>query len=169
MPTFADKVIQFNQQLSFNKKLPDGIQIMNPFEGNTEILTIAKTFYHKFYNDNRPRKFIIGINPGRLGAGVTGIPFTDTKRLASICNIKIDSFSTHEPSSVFVYDVIEKYGGVEKFYGNYYIHSICPLGFTQLNKNGKQVNCNYYDYEELFQCMKPFMISCLKKQIAFVA
>ena len=109
MPTFADKVIQFNQQLSFNKKLPDGIQIMNPFEGNTEILTIAKTFYHKFYNDNRPRKFIIGINPGRLGAGVTGIPFTDTKRLASICNIKIDSFSTHEPSSVFVYDVIEKY------------------------------------------------------------
>src|SRR5271170_1920364 len=129
MTTFSSKVIQFNKQLSFTEELPNGIRVMNPFKDNKEIISITEIFYNKFYNDNRKRKLILGINPGRLGAGSTGIPFTDTKRLAGICNIKSASFNTHEPSSVFVYDVIEKYGGAENFYANFYIHSICPLGF----------------------------------------
>ncbi len=167
MNTFADKVIQFNKELSFSGKLPKGIRIINPFKENSEIIPITEIFYKKFYNDSKKRKLILGINPGRLGGGATGIPFTDTKRLSEICKIKIDSFATHEPSSVFIYDVIAAYGGVKKFYQGFYINSICPLGFIALNKNNKWINCNYYDYEELFSAMENFIISNLKKQISF--
>ncbi|HUH46550.1 MAG TPA: SMUG2 DNA glycosylase family protein [Arenibacter sp.] len=167
METFADKVIKFNRELDFSGELYKGIQVMNPFRDNQEILSIIDVFYNKFYGDTRKRKLILGINPGRLGAGVTGIPFTDTKRLSDICNIKIDSVVSHEPSSVFIYEVIEKYGGLEKFYQDYYINSLSPLGFIEKNAKGNWVNCNYYDYEELFEQTEAFIISNLKKQIGF--
>jgi hypothetical protein len=166
MSTFADRIIEFNKQLTYGGKLPKNIRIMNPFRENKEILHISETFYKKFYNDNNTRKIILGINPGRLGSGATGIPFTDTKRMADICGIKIDSINTHEPSSVFIYDVIAKYGGAKKFYADIYINSICPLGFTILNEKGNHINCNYYDYDDLFKAVKPFIIANLKKQIA---
>jgi len=167
METFADKVIKFNRELDFSDELYNGIQVMNPFKQNKEILSIIDVFYNKFYGDTQKRKLILGINPGRLGAGVTGIPFTDTKRLSNICNIKIDSVISHEPSSVFIYEVIEKYGGVEKFYQDYYINSLSPLGFVEKNAKGNWVNCNYYDYEELFGQTRAFIVSSLKKQIGF--
>ena len=167
METFASKVIKFNKELDFSEKLNNRIQVMNPFKENEEILSIIDLFYNKFYNDNKVRKLILGINPGRLGAGVTGIPFTDTKRLSEICNIKIESVSSHEPSSVFIYELIDKYGGVYKFYKDFYINSICPLGFIEQNEKGNWVNCNYYDYKELFSKMEKFIISSLKKQISF--
>ncbi len=167
MKTFAEKVITFNQNLLYNEELPMGIKIMNPFQENPEILHISGQFYRKFYSDTKPRKLILGINPGRLGAGATGIPFTDTKRLSEICQIKAESISTHEPSSVFIYDLISKYGGAGKFYSDYYINSVCPLGFIIKNERNNWINCNYYDYEELYECMKLFIINALQQQIKF--
>lgn len=167
MTTFAEKVIQFNSTLKFSGELPNSIRVMNPFKDNNKILSISKLFYEKFYNDHNNRKLILGINPGRFGAGVTGIPFTDTKRLSEICHINIKSITTHEPSSVFIYELIEKYGGPEKFYRDYYINSVCPLGFVKKNQKGNWINCNYYDYDELFNTMQPFMVESLKKQIDF--
>ena len=167
MTSFASKVIQFNKELSFEGMLPNGIRVMNPFKENNEIISITEIFYNKFYNDENKRKLILGINPGRLGAGATGIPFTDTKRLSEICNIKIQSIATHEPSSVFVYELIEEYGGAINFYNDYYINSICPLGFIEQNPKGNWVNCNYYDYDELFSTMQNFIVSSLKTQIGF--
>ncbi|MCM4166899.1 hypothetical protein KCTC52924_01754 [Arenibacter antarcticus] len=164
--TLAIRIIRFNKDLNFSRKLFNGIQVMNPFKDNTEILTITDSFYHKFYDDTNKRKLIVGINPGRLGAGVTGIPFTDTKRLTDICNIGIASVISHEPSSVFIYEVIEAYGGVEKFYADYFINSMSPLGFIEKNAKGNWVNCNYYDYNQLFDQTRPFIISSLKKLIA---
>jgi hypothetical protein len=164
MNTFAGRVMKFNRTLKFEGKLPKGISIMNPFRGNPEILKVARQFYHKFYNDNLTRTLILGINPGRLGAGATGIPFTDTKRLSSL-GIEINSVSNHEPSSVFVYDVIAAYGGPEKFYSDFYIHSVCPLGFTITNARGKEVNYNYYDSKELQQAVLPFITWNIKQQI----
>lgn len=167
MPTFADKINTFNRELEFSETLPNGIRVMNPFRENKEILSTTRMFYKKFYNDNDKRKIILGINPGRLGAGATGIPFTDTKRLSDICKIKIDSFTSHEPSSVFIYELIEKFGGVDEFYKSFFINSVCPLGFIEQNKKGNWVNCNYYDYDELFSVMRAFMVESLKKQIDF--
>jgi hypothetical protein len=167
MTTFAEKVIDFNSQLDFSGTLPEGIKIMNPFKENDQILSVSRQFYEKYYNDNNTRKLILGINPGRLGAGVTGIPFTDTKRLTEICKIPIASATTHEPSSVFVYDLIDKYGGPEIFYSGYFISAICPLGFVAENKKGNWINCNYYDYSELFAAMQSFILESLIKQINF--
>jgi hypothetical protein len=167
MHTFADHVIQFNRELQFRGSLPAGIRVMNPFRENPDILPITEKFYRKFYDDHSPRKFILGINPGRFGAGTTGIPFTDTKRLQDVCGIDINTSPTHEPSSVFIYEMIERYGGAYRFYGDFYINSISPLGFLRKSDKGNWINCNYYDYEKLFQALKPFLVATLKRQIGF--
>ena len=166
MTTLADKIISFNQSLDYKGELPAGINIMNPFREKDDILTVSSSFYRKYYNDNNPRHLILGINPGRFGAGVTGIPFTDTKRLTNECGLKYSGKETHEPSSVFVYEVITAYGGAEKFYNDFYINSICPLGFTISDALGKEKNYNYYDSKELTEMMYPFMVDNIEKQIA---
>ena len=165
--TLSDKILEFNKSLNLKTTLPNGFEVMNPFKGagSSAILEITTTFYQKYYNDHRPRKLILGINPGRLGAGATGLPFTDTERLNSHCNIPFKEFKLHEPSSVFVYKMIKAYGGVGEFYSQFYINSVCPLGFLQSSKKGNLVNANYYDDRKLYQVVKPFIISSLKKQV----
>jgi hypothetical protein len=165
--TFADQVNQFNQNLEFTGTLPKGIRIMNPFQENLLALETSARFYQKFYTDRRQRRLILGINPGRFGAGVTGVPFTDTKRLESHCGLAIEGLQTHEPSSVFVYDLIEAYGGVETFYNDFYITSICPLGFVRVKDDGREVNYNYYDSKALTEAVRPFMEQSLRAQLKF--
>jgi hypothetical protein len=166
MSSFADRIIHFNSTLNPNLSLPEGIAIMNPFRDNPRALEISSQFYRKFYSDNKTRRLILGINPGRFGAGVTGIPFTDTKRLAEKCGLHIENLKTHEPSSVFVYEVIDAYGGPERFYGDFYINSPCPLGFIKATEKGKAVNYNYYDSKALTLAVYPFMIESVKAHIA---
>jgi len=89
--TFADKVVAFNRELQYTGALPSGFGVMNPYLDNPETMTVMQAFYQKYYGDSQKRKFIIGINPSRHGAGVTGVPFTDTKRLESICGIEKNS------------------------------------------------------------------------------
>jgi hypothetical protein len=163
--TFAEKVIHFNKQLDFKGTLPYGINIMNPFKENPQVNNLTEQFYTKYYNDNNKRHMILGINPGRFGGGVTGIPFTDSKRLKAVCNINYEGKETHEPSSVFVYEVIEAFGEAEEFYSHIYINSICPLGFTATTKTGKEINYNYYDSKELTAAVYDFIIENIKKQI----
>lgn len=165
MKTFAEKVIDFNLSLEFNGKLPEGIGIMNPFKENDQIIPISSSFYRKYYNDCNKRHLILGINPGRFGAGVTGIPFTDTKRLKEKCDIPYSGKETHEPSSVFVYDVIEAYGGPHAFYNDFYINSICPLGFIIIDDHGKVKNYNYYDSKALTEAVYDFSVENIRKQI----
>lgn len=166
--TYAEKILAFNRALNLDSELPTGIDVLNPFQGqeSSHIWPILRAFYTKYYNDDNPRKLILGINPGRLGAGSTGLPFTDTKRLNDVCQIAFDDFKTHEPSSVFVYDVINACGGPEKFYRDFYISSVCPLGFVKPGKSG-MVNINYYDDKALEKAIIPFVIKSLKKQLAF--
>lgn len=163
--TFATRVIDFNRSLDLNIELPSGIRVMNPFRENPQALEVSSQFYKKFYNDNRTRRLILGINPGRFGAGVTGIPFTDTKRLEEKCGLRIAGVKTHEPSSVFVYEVIEAYGGVDAFYNDYYINSPSPLGFVKTQENGREVNFNYYDSKELQQVLTGFMAESVRQHI----
>ncbi|SHE84688.1 SMUG2 DNA glycosylase family protein [Chryseobacterium vrystaatense] len=163
--TFADSVIEFNKNLQFSGNLPEGFDVMNPYLDNPETMTVMQEFYHKYYHDRSQRKLIIGINPSRHGAGVTGVPFTDTKRLESVCGIKMDSARTHEISSVFMYDMIAGYGGPEEFYRDIYINSPFPLAIVRKTKTG-WLNANYYDDKKLFEAVKEFMIDSLKKHIS---
>lgn len=166
MKTFAEKVIAFNKQLEFTNALPQGIRIMNPFKEGDNTLRTANAFYKKYYTDINKRHIIFGINPGRFGGGVTGVPFTDTKRLKGICDIEYKGKQTHEPSSVFVYDAIKAFGGAEAFYKRFYINSLCPLGFTSINNKNKEVNYNYYDNAHLTATVFDFIIENIQKQIA---
>lgn len=165
MLRFADRVIFFNQELVFKGNLPDNFQVINPFIDNPETMVVMSRFYHKYYNDNKQRRLILGINPSRKGAGVTGVPFTDTKRLSAVCGIEMKSAHTHEVSSVFVYDMIEAYGGPERFYSDFYINSPFPLAIIRETKDGSWLNANYYDDSLLFEMVKEFMIESLKKHI----
>ena len=162
--TFGEKVVAFNKKLKFSGNLPEGFEVMNPFFDNPETITVMSKFYQKFYKDYHQRKFIIGINPSRRGAGVTGVPFTDTKRLETMCGIEMKTAHTHEISSVFLYDVIENFGGVEAFYKKFYINSPFPLAIIRKTLKGN-LNANYYDDKDLFEAVKPFMIQSLKDHI----
>ena len=166
MMTFADRIIEFNKSLCFEGLLPDGISIMNPFRDNY-IFEVSSAFYRKYYNDNKPRHLILGINPGRFGAGFAGVPFTDTKRLTLECGLDYSGPQTHEPSSVFVYEVIKEYGGPFRFYSDFYINSVCPLGFTLTGPNGKEINYNYYDSPELMKAVLDFIVESIRIQVEF--
>jgi len=160
----SDNIIRFLHALNFNKALPAGVSIMNPYIDETSAI-LSELFYRKYYSDEKQRIIILGINPGRFGAGVTGIPFTDTKRMVSVCKIPYKGPVTHEPSSVFVYDVIERFGGPDAFYGKFFFGAVCPLGFTSRAINGKEINYNYYDSKELLEATGEFILENLKKQL----
>jgi hypothetical protein len=165
--SFADKVILYNKQLNYTgSELPKNIRVMNPFQEKKETMCIVESFYHKYYDDDKPRHIILGINPGRFGGGLTGIPFTDPKRLSAECGIVYEGKITHEPSSVFVYDVVNAYGGADAFYRDFYINSVCPLGFTSVDTGGKEINYNYYDSKELTKAVYPFIIKNIREQIS---
>jgi hypothetical protein len=164
--TFAARMKTFNRRLRLNVTLPLGIRAMNPFVEGPLALRCADAFYDKYYADEKPRWGIFGINPGRFGAGLTGVPFTDFKRMQQICRIDTDGNSSNEPSSFFIYTMIAAMGGAAKFYRKFYINSLSPLGFVQEKANGRSVNYNYYDDPVLFAAVKPFMVKTLRQQIA---
>ncbi|XZF13687.1 uracil-DNA glycosylase family protein [Chitinophagaceae bacterium MMS25-I14] len=162
---FSEDAILFNASLEYTGALPSGIRAMNPFT-EAEVSGLSSAFYRKFYNDTNKRHLILGINPGRFGAGVTGVPFTDTKRLKEQCGISYTGKDTHEPSSVFIYEMIRKYGGLEKFYGDFYINSVFPLALVRTNEKGKEVNYNYYDSKELEQAVYPCILETMQHYLS---
>src|SRR5688572_23974404 len=99
--TFAEHTTRFLFNLTFDVLLPDGIAVMNPFD-NPDTKKIVSRFYDRFYGDHLQRWMIIGINPGRFGGGITGIPFTDPVRLERKCNIENPWQKKQELSSVFI-------------------------------------------------------------------
>lgn len=155
----SKKITEFLFDLQLPTPPPDGINVLFPF-ADEATKQACITFYQKYYHDDQPRYCIIGINPGRFGGGITGIPFTDPIRLEKECGISNNWAKKQELSSVYVYDVIHAFGGSKAFYEQFYITSLSPLGFT---KDGK--NLNYYDDKELIKSIKPFAVDCLQKQL----
>ena len=154
-------ILSFLKNLDLKAELPDEVEVMNPFK-DEYTYNICTRFYNKYYNDTNPRHLILGINPGRFGGGITGIPFTDPLRLKSVCGIENDFPKKQELSSVFMYEMIASFGGAQSFYNRFYISSLCPLGFTKHNKN-----LNYYDDRILENNIKNFVIDCLEQQLKF--
>ena len=156
---FAEGIINFYRSLE-PPRLPKGIEILFP-QQNKEVMKVVENFFYQFYSDTNPRHLIFGINPGRFGAGTTGINFTAPKQLKEFCGIDHSFKSQTELSAEFIYESIQAYGGVEKFYANYFITSVSPLGFL---KNG--LNLNYYDDKKLQTVATPFIINSIQKQIS---
>lgn len=146
--SFAKSLMEYYQNLEAPIKLPREIEVMNPYQSK-ETFRLAATFYHKFYDDSNARIICFGINPGRFGAGLTGVPFTDPIRLEEDCGIPNDFDKKPELSTRFIYEMIHAYGGPKAFYSKFYISGVSPLGYL---KDG--VNINYYDlkgYKQLFE------------------
>lgn len=161
MMTLADQLIAFTRSLEPNWSVPEPVELLYPYD-QAETMQSLSTFYRKYYAGTQPRICLFGINPGRFGAAVTGVPFTDPIRLESECDIPNPFPKKPELSSVFVYAFIEAFGGAEAFYDRFCISSLCPLGFI---KDGK--NYNYYDDRQLEQSVTPHIVDHLHTLLGF--
>lgn len=158
--TFADRILDFTRALRPpDIALPAGFEWLYPYD-NPETMQAMSDFYQKYYADNQPRTFIFGINPGRFGAGITGVPFTDPIRLQQECGIENNFRKKPELSSAFVWQFIRAYGSAEAFCRDFYITSLSPLGFI---KDGK--NINYYDDRHLQRAVEPFIVWNIRTQL----
>ena len=162
---FADYAIRFNKALGrlpekLKIVLPQGYQFANPF-AQGQALTISTDFYKRFYQDKGKRRILLGINPGRHGAGLTGVPFADSKRLEYM-GIDTRGIESYETSAEFVYKVVEAFGGAEAFYKHFYINSPLPLGLLHLNLKNNWVNANYYDSKALTRSVEPLINHAMK-------
>jgi hypothetical protein len=162
-PTFGEKAIDFYKNIEIPQEQTNGVSFMNPYKDDV-VQNILKQFFTKFFDDNKKRTFLIGINPGRFGGGLTGIAFTDPINLEEKCGIKNNIPKKPELSSKFIYRLIDEYGGVEQFYSDFFITAIYPFA---LIKEGK--NYNYYDSKRIYEKLKPDIIQHLQSQIDFGA
>lgn len=159
--TWAQQLSFFYNSFGPLPVLPAGMLWLHP-QQDEKVRLLAQRFFEKYFNDAQPRRLLLGINPGRHGAGATGINFTAARQLNDFCGITHDMKNGSELSAEFIYEVIQAYGGPEKFYKKFFIGSVCPLGFI---RNGK--NINYYDDRQLMQTVRPFIVSQLKKLLSF--
>jgi hypothetical protein len=157
--SWATSLLKFYTSLQPPLELPDDVQWLYP-QKDPVVMQTVKRFLDKYYNDNHRRRLLFGINPGRFGAGVTGVNFTAPRQLKQFCQIDHPFKDQSELSAEFIYDMIMQFGGPEKFYGKFFITSVCPLGFI---KHGK--NINYYDDKELLATVEPFIIKAIKNQL----
>ena len=157
----AQEILEFYFSLPKPANLPEGIEVIYPFD-NEETRRVMRLFYEKYYSDTKPRHILFGINPGRNGAGMTGVGFTDPVLMEEVCGIPNSLEKTKELSASFICEVVEVYGGPEKFYGDFLFATVLPFG---LLKNGK--NYNYYDDAKTLGYFKPFICEGVQKQMNF--
>jgi hypothetical protein len=160
MLTFATALLHFLSTFPAPPALPDEVQAINPHQ-EPAVAALLAQFAHKFYADNQPRVALLGINPGRFGAGRTGVAFTDPGKLAEVCGIANSQPRQPELSSQFVYRVIAEMGGPEVFYRHFYLGSLYPLVLLRQGKN-----YNYYDSPALQTALEPDIGVSLQRQVA---
>jgi hypothetical protein len=161
--TFAQQVIRYLLGLAPTDTLLPGVEVINPYQ-RAEVQEIVRQFYTCFFDDGHPRVFLLGINPGRFGGGITGIPFTDSVALQQHCGILHQWSATRELSSRFVYAFIERMGGAATFYARFYLTALYPLALVRHGKN-----YNFYDEPALFTKLKPAIVENIKAQLEFGA
>jgi hypothetical protein len=157
--TFGARALRFYTTLSV-PRVPAGVEVMNPY-AEPVARRYVRAFLGKYFADARRRVLVFGINPGRFGAGITGVTFTDPVALADFCGIPNDLGRKRELSSEFIYDFVADFGGPRALYRDFFLTAVVPLGFT---KGG--VNLNYYDIPALKRAVTPFVVSSVEEQIA---
>jgi hypothetical protein len=143
----------FHQLARELPKVPAGVSWLNPLLEIPECGRVFRAFLDKYYGDEQPRQLILGINPGRFGAGLTNVAFTDPAHLLRKCGIDSGFDKKEELSAKFIYMAIDEFGSVEQFYSRYFVNSVVPFGFVKAGKN-----YNYYDDKELLEAARPLAI-----------
>lgn len=155
--SFGRFVETFLTTLSIDGTLPEGIEILYPYS-NVEVRRVVHEMCSRYYASRRPRIGVWGINPGRFGAGLTGLAFTDPWAVKHDLGITTSITGRREMSAEFISRVIEAYGGPGAFYSDVFMTALSPLGFI---RNG--VNINFYDDAELEMMMSPQIITWMKR------
>jgi hypothetical protein len=161
--SFGDQVLAFYRTLPRPPLTSAPVEWIDPFH-MPEVSRCMDEFYSRFYGDNRPRLFVFGINPGRFGSGITGIPFTDGHSLTHACGIATSLPQRQELSATFIHRVIQAWGGADPFFGQMYITAVSPLG---LLRGG--TNFNYYDDRSVLKELEPFLVDAIQRQLVFGA
>lgn len=159
--TFSSQAIKYFCNLKTPHIKSSGVEVINPYEKD-DVKEIVKGFYSKYYNDKKERLFVIGINPGRFGGGLTGIAFTDPVALKECCRIENTFGDRRELSSKFVYTVINQFGGVKKFFSRVFLTALYPFAIIKNKKN-----YNYYDEKSLSDLLRLDMVQNIREQIKF--
>ena len=160
MPSLAVSLPRFLSTFPLPTALPAGVEAQSPFR-EPAVFDLLSQFTQKFYSEASPRVAVLGINPGRLGMGRTGVAFTDPAALTEFCGIEHNlPRQRPETSTQFVYKVIAAMGGPAAFYQHFYVGSLYPL---VLLKNG--LNYNYYDSPALIKALWPDIQLSLRQQV----
>ena len=160
MELFSEIAKKFYQDLSEpDIILPEKVECLLPFT-LPSVQKYLSAFYDKYYADHRLRTLILGINPGRHGAGVTGIPFTDPVQLERKLKIPNTLPKRTELSAIWVHQLMDEMGGPKFFCNDFYLSSVSPVGFI---KNGK--NFNYYDDKTFAHTLEDYIIQSLHCQL----
>ncbi|WP_391207752.1 uracil-DNA glycosylase family protein [Psychrobacillus sp. L4] len=134
----------YNQKITDPESLQvleaENIKILNGFHNNIELV---RTYYREMYKGQGNRIVFCGINPGKNGAGKTGIPFIDFKGLSQLLPDITNQDS--ENSAQFIMSVISEIGA-EKFHDCVYMTNLSWFGFTRHGSN-----INYYELPKHLQ------------------
>ena len=155
--SFGRFVETFLTTLSIDGVLPEGIEVLFPYS-NDEVRRVVHEMCIRYYTSHGPRIGVWGINPGRFGAGLTGLAFTDPWAVEHDLGIPTSVTGRREMSAEFISRVIEAYGGATEFYRDVFLSALSPLGFIR-----KGANINFYDDPELERTMTPLIISWMRK------
>jgi hypothetical protein len=158
----SERLTGFYLDLPVNLDIPAGVKVMNPYQTH-EVADVVQRYFRKYYKDKHGRIPLLGINPGRFGAGITGITFTDPVRLEEVCGISSSFRKIPELSSVFIYDLINAYGGAARFFRKFILSAVCPLGFIMGGRN-----LNFYDSRELLAGLEGFIAEHLRVYLEII-
>ena len=162
MPSFADRLLAF--LTTFPRPaapLPHGVRAVSPYQEAGPLGLLAQ-FAGRYYQGPQPRVALLGINPGRLGNGRTGVAFTDPAALTA-WGIANELPRRREPSSEFVQAVIVALGGPQAFYEHFFLGSLYPL---VLLKDG--LNYNFYDDKAVTQALWPAIRDAVRRLVTEV-
>jgi hypothetical protein len=162
MKTFGEQAAMYLSHLEVPSGLPAGVDVLKPF-CEIAVQELIHAFYDRYFSDSNSRTFLFGINPGRFGSGLTGIGFTDPVILNRL-GFTNSLVQRSELSASYVYELIDFMGGPKRFYQDFYITAVSPVGYV---KNGK--NINYYDQPDLEDALTPYIISQMEEQLHFGA
>jgi len=158
---FAKNVTDFLTHLSLPCKPPDGIDVLLPY-ASEEVCRVVQQMCATYYSSPDRRIAIWGINPGRFGAGLTGLAFTDPYAVDHLLGITSALSGRRELSAKFVQKVIEQFGGPQLFYRHFYVTALSPLGYIKGTKN-----LNFYDDPRLQSTLTPQIQSWVREQLEF--
>ena len=158
---FGSRVADFLTRLTIDVPLPEGIEVLQPYS-DPEVCRVVHAMCTKYYSGHKPRVGVWGINPGRFGAGVTGLSFTDPFAVQNLLGIESSIAGRREISAEFIQQVIEAYGGPNSFYADFYLSALSPLGFVADGKN-----VNFYDTPELQSALTPMIQKWVSSQHQF--